>query len=144
MENYITDEKNGLEYKLVGEYYLPMIKAPDVPEIGMWGCGCPVDTSAAGRSTDRAGRRDLRYLRYLKENRRAYYTALLLSGKLFYQAAEIDRTAEDLYKRITKEIALREGITEDLKARDQLAWTGAMNNVAARAREIVMSEVICQ
>ena len=122
MENYITDEKTGLEYKLVGEYYLPMIKAPDVPEIGHWG---------------------RRYLRYLKENRRAYYTALLLSGKLFYQVAEIDRTAEDLYKRLIKEIALREGITEDLKARDQLAWTGAMNNIAERAREIVMSEVIC-
>ena len=123
MENYITDEKTGLEYKLVGEYYLPMIKAPDGPETGQWG---------------------RRYLRYLKENRRAYYTALLLSGKLFYQVAEIDRTAENLYKRLTKEIALREGITEDLKARDQLAWTGAMNNIAERAREIVMSEVICQ
>ena len=123
MENYITDEKTGLEYKLVGDYYLPMIKATDMPEIGQWG---------------------RRYLRYLKENRRAYYTALLLSGKLFYQVAEIDRTAEDLYKRLIKEIALREGITEDLKARDQLAWTGAMNNIAERAREIVMSEVICQ
>ena len=122
MENYITDEKTGLEYKLVGEYYLPMIKAPETPEIGQWG---------------------RRYLRYLKANRRAYYTALLLSGKLFYQAAEIDRTAEDLYKRLIKEIALREGITEDFKARDQMAWIGAMNNVAARAREIVMSEVIC-
>ncbi len=123
MENYITDEKTGLEYKLVGDYYLPMIKAPETPEIGVWG---------------------QKYLRYLKENRKAYYTALLLSGKLFYQAAEIDRTADDLYKRLTKEIALREGISEELKARDQLAWTGAMNNVAARAREIVMSEVICQ
>ena len=123
MENYITDEKTGLEYKLVGDFFLPMIKAPETPEIGQWG---------------------RRYLHYLKENRRAYYTALLLSGKLFYQAAEIDRTAENLYERLTKEIALREGITEDLKARDQMAWTGAMNNVAARAREIVMSEVICQ
>ena len=123
MENYITDEKTGIEYKLVGDYYLPMIKALETPEIGQWG---------------------RRYLCYLKENRRAYYTALLLSGKLFDQAAEIDRTAEELYDRLTKEIALREGITEELKARDQMAWTGAMNNVAARAREIVMSEVICQ
>lgn len=123
MENYITDEKTGLEYKLVGDFYLPMIKGPETPEIGVWG---------------------QKYLRYLKENRRAYYTALLLSGKLFYQVAEIDRTAEDLYKRLTEEIALREGVTEDLKACDQMAWTGAMNNIAARAREIVMSEVICQ
>jgi len=123
MESYITDERNGLNYKLVGDYYLPMIKAPETPEIGQWG---------------------RRYLRYLKENRRAYYTALLLSEKLFYQAAEIDRTAEGFYKCLIKEIAMREGITEDLKTRDQLAWTCAMNNVAARAREIVMSEVICQ
>ena len=122
MENYITDEKTGIEYKLVGDYYLPMIKAPETPEIGTWG---------------------RMYLRYLKENRKAYYTALLLSGKLFDQAVEIDRTADDLYNRLTKEIALREGVNEDLKARDQLAWTSAMNNVAARAREIVMSEVIC-
>ena len=123
MENYIKDERNGLDYRLVGEYYLPMIKAPETPEIGQWG---------------------RRYLRYLKENRKAYYTALLLSGKLFYQVAEIDRTADDLYKRLTKDIALRKGVNEELKARDQLAWTGAMNNVAARAREIVMSEVIFQ
>lgn len=122
MENYIKDDRNGLDYRLIGNYYLPMIKAPETPEIGQWG---------------------RRYLRYLKENRKAYYTALLLSGKLFYQAAEIDRTAENLYKRLTKEIALREGVTEELKARDHMAWTGAMNNVAARAREIVMSEVIC-
>ena len=90
MENYITDEKTGIEYELVGGYYLPMIKAPETPEIGVWG---------------------RKYLRYLKENRRAYYTALLLSGKFFDQAAEIDRTAEELYDCLTKEIALREGVT---------------------------------
>ncbi len=121
MESYITDEQNGLNYKLVGDYYLPMIKAPETPKIGIWG---------------------RKHLRYLKENRKAYYTALLISGKLFDQAVEIDRTAEELYDCLTKEIALREGVTEDLKARGQLAWTGAMNNIAARAREIVENELI--
>ena len=59
MENYITDEKTGIEYKLVGDYYLPMINAPETPEIGMWG---------------------QRYIRYLRENKKAIYTAFLISG----------------------------------------------------------------
>lgn len=121
MENYITDEKTGIKYKLVGDYYLPMIKAPDVPEIGVWG---------------------RRYLRYLKGNRKAYYTALLLSGKLFDQAAEIDRTAEGMYEQLIRDMAVREGVSEQLKAHDQMRWVGAMNNVAARAREIVINELI--
>ena len=122
MENYIKDEQNGLNYRLVGDYYLPMIKAPDVPEIGVWG---------------------QRYIRYLSENEKAIYTALFVSGKLCDIAVEIDRTADELYNRLIREMSVREGATEDLKARDQIAWTGAMNNIAERAREIVMSEVIC-
>lgn len=122
MENYITDERNGLNYRIVGDYYLPMIKALDVPEIGVWG---------------------ERYIRYLRENKKAIYTALLISGKLIDNAVEIDRTADELYNRLIREISMREGVTEELKVRDQMAWTGAMNNIAERAREIVMSEVIC-
>ena len=121
MKNYITDEKTGIEYKLVGDYYLPMIKAPETPEIGVWG---------------------RRYLRYLKGNRKAYYTALLLSGKLFDQAAEIDRTAEEVYEKLIRDIALQEGINEQLKADDQMKWISLMNNIAARAREIVENELI--
>ena len=122
MENYITDERNGLNYRIVGDYYLPMIKALDVPEIGVWG---------------------ERYIRYLRENKKAIYTALLISGKLIDNAVEIDRTADELYNRLIREISMREGVTEELKVRDQMAWTEAMNNIAERAREIVMSEVIC-
>ncbi|MBQ7670185.1 MAG: TnpV protein [Clostridia bacterium] len=122
MENYITDERSGLNYRLVGDYYLPMIKAPETPEIGIWG---------------------QRYLRYLRENKKAIYTTLFVSGKLCDNAVEIDRIADELYNRLIREIAVREGVTEELKARDQIAWTGAMNNIAERAREIVMSEVIC-
>ena len=123
MENYITDERNGLNYRLVGDYYLPMIKAPDTPDIGVWG---------------------QRYIQYLRKNKKAIYTALFLSGKLCDNAVEIDRTADELYNRLIRDIAAREGVTEELKARDQLAWVGAMNNVAERVREIVMSEVIYQ
>ena len=123
MENNITDEKTGIEYKLIGDYYLPMIKAQKTPKIGMWG---------------------QKYLRYLKENRKAYYTALLLSGKLFDQVAEIDRTAEELYDRLTKEIALREGVTEELKANDQMEWVRRMNSIRNRAEEVALSKIIYQ
>ncbi|MBQ7669252.1 MAG: TnpV protein [Clostridia bacterium] len=121
MDSYITDEKTGIEYKLVGDYYLPMIKAPETPEIGMWG---------------------QRYIRYLRENKKAIYTAFLISGKLYDHAAEIDRSAEEMYEKLIREMTERDGITEDLKARDQLAWIGAMNNIAARAREIVENKLI--
>ena len=121
MKEYIIDEKTGIEYKLVGDYYLPMIKAPDVPEIGIWG---------------------QRYIRYLKENRRAYYTALLLSGKLFDQAAAINQAAEELYNRLIKEIALREEVTEELKKRDQMEWIRSMNSIRNRVEEVITEELI--
>ena len=121
MENYITDEKTGIEYKLVGDYYLPMIKAPETPEIGAWG---------------------RRYLRYLKENKKAYYTALLLSGKLFDQAAAINQAAEELYNRLIKEIALREGVTEELKSNNQMEWVRHMNSIRNRVEEVVIEELI--
>ena len=121
MENYITDEKTGIEYKLAGDYYLPMIKAPETTDIGVWG---------------------RRYLRYLKENRKAYYTALLLSGKLFDQSVEIDSTAEELYDRLTKEIAMREEVTEELKKRNQMEWVRRMNSIRNRVEEVVAKEII--
>ena len=121
MEKHIKDEKTGIEYKLVGDYYLPMIKAPDVPEIGIWG---------------------QRYIRYLRENKKAIYTAFLISGKLFDLAAEIDRSAEEMYEKLIRDMAESEGVTEDLKARDQLAWVGAMNNIQHRVNEIKVSYLI--
>ena len=123
MENNITDEKTGIEYKLIGDYYLPMIKAQETPKIGMWG---------------------QKYLRYLKENRKAYYTVLLLSGKLFDRAAEIDYIAEELYDCLTKEIAFREGVTEKLKVNAQIEWVRRMNSIHNRAEEVVLSKIIYQ
>ena len=121
MEEYITDKKNGLGYKLVGDYYLPMIKAPDVPEIGMWG---------------------QRYIRYLRENKKAIYTAFLISGKLYDHAAEIDRSTEEMYEKLIRDMAEREGVTEKLKAQDQMEWIACMNNIKNRTTEIVNSELI--
>ncbi len=144
MERYITDERTGLKYELVGDYYL--IAGEDKPEeqhsIGIWGCGCPVDTSAAGRSTDRAGRRDQRHLRYLKEHRRVLYANLLTTGKLNGYLADVDQQAEELFARLTKQMAAAEGITEQLKVTNSMTWVGKMNHVRNRSTEIVNNEII--
>ena len=123
MEKYITDERTGLKYELVGDYYL--IAGDDEPEeerpIGIWG---------------------QRHLRYLKEHRRVRYATLLTNGELNAYLADIDRQAEELFLRLVKQMADAEGITETLKANDQMEWVGRMNNVRSRAFEIVEADII--
>ena len=124
MEKYITDERTGLKYELVGDYYL--IAGDDEPEqeqepIGVWG---------------------QRHLRYLKEHRRVRYANLLTSGELNAYLADIDRQAEELFLRLAKQMADAEGITEKLKASDQMEWVGRMNSIRNRAMEIVNAELI--
>ena len=123
MEKYITDERTGLKYELVGDYYL--IAGDDEPEedrpIGVWG---------------------QRHLRYLKEHRRVRYANLLTSGKMNAYLADIDRQAEELFLRLVKQMADAEGITETLKASDQMEWVRRMNNVRSRAFEIVEADII--
>ena len=83
---------NKITYTKQGDYLLPNLKLPEQPkvEIGIWGCGSPVETSAAGRSTDRADRRDQRHLRYIKQHHKTRYTNLLTSCKLTAYLADID------------------------------------------------------
>lgn len=122
MEKYITDERTGLKYELVGDYYL--IAGDDEPEqepIGVWG---------------------QRHLRYLKEHRRVRYANLLTSGELNAYLADIDRQAEELFLRLAKQTANAEGITEKLKASDQMEWVRQMNSIRNRAMEIVNAELI--
>ena len=124
MEKYITDERTGLKYELVGDYYL--IAGEDEPEeeqkpIGIWG---------------------QRHLRYLKNHRKVLYINLLTSGKLNTYLADIDKRTEEMFVRLVKQMAAAEGITEQLKAADQMAWVGKMNNIRNRATEIVNSEII--
>ena len=123
MEKYITDERTGLKYELVGDYYL--IAGEDKPEedqpIGVWG---------------------QRHLRYLKEHRRVRYANLLTSGELNAHLADIDRQAEALFLRLVKQMADAEGITETLKASDQMKWVRRMNSCRDRATEIVYHQVI--
>ena len=123
MDKYITDERTGLKYELVGDYYLTA--GDDEPEgdppIGIWG---------------------QRHLRYLKEHHRVHYANLLTSGELNAYLADIDRQAEELFLRLVKQMAVAEGITETLKASDQMEWVRRMNNVRSRATEIVNSDLI--
>lgn len=123
MEKYITDKRTGLKYELVGDYYL--IAENDEPEenqsIGIWG---------------------QRHFRYLKEHRRVFYANLLTSGKLNNYLAGIDRQAEQLFLRLVKQIADAEGITETLKASDQMEWVRQMNSIRNRAAEIANNELI--
>ena len=123
MEKYIYNEQNGLWYELQGDYYIPclILDKEDAQPIGMWG---------------------RKHLRYIKQHHRALYTTLLISGKLHSHLAEIDNRATEMFDRLVKQLAEREGITEQLKAQDQMAWVGAMNNIRNTAEEIVNAEVI--
>jgi len=144
MEKYIIDEKTGLKYELVGDYYF--LAGDDEPEehrpIGIWGCGCPADTSAEGRSTDRAGRRDRRHLRYLMQCKKATYTALLIESKLPDYLAVINDQAEEMLFQLVKHMAKNEGVDVALKRRDPLGYVRRMNNIRNRVEEIVDSELI--
>ena len=123
MEKYIYNEQNGLWYELQGDYYIPclVLDEEDTQPIGMWG---------------------RKHLRYIKEHRRALYTTLLISGKLNSHLVQIDNQATETFDLLVKQLAEKEGITEQLKAQDQMAWVGAMNNIRNAAEEIVNTEVI--
>ena len=110
--------------------------------VGIWGCGCPVDTSAEGRSTDRAGRRDQRHYQYLKENRPTTVSVMRMNRTLNSYLREVDEQAEEMTFQLVKQFAKQESITEELKRRDQMAWVGVMNNIRNRAEEIVLNELI--
>lgn len=83
-----------------------------------------------------------RHLRYIKEYKRLFYVNLLTNGKLNSYLADITEQAEELFFRLVKQLSEKEGITEELKSTDPMAWIGAMNNIRARAREIVYTDII--
>lgn len=121
MEKYVTDERTGLKYELIGDYYL--IAGEDEPEqepIGIWG---------------------QRHLRYLKKCHRVRYANLLTRGDLNAYLADIDLQAEKLFLRLVKQMADTEGITETLKASDQMEWVGRMYSCRDHASETVYHQV---
>ena len=123
MDKYIYDERNGLWYELQGDYYIPCLTLPTEEErpIGIWG---------------------QQHRRYLKEHKKAAYTMLLTNGKLNSYLADIDKQAEEMFSRLVKQLAEREGMTEALKAENQMLWIGRMANIRNRAMEIVNADLI--
>jgi hypothetical protein len=123
MKKHITDEKTGISYTLHGDYYLPDLKlsAEEERPIGIWG---------------------RRHLQYIRKHRKALYTGLLLDGKLNGYLADLNEQAEDMFFRLVNELAEKEGITETLKAEDQMLWVQRMNAVRETAMEIVNNDLI--
>ena len=123
MDKYIYNENNGLWYELQGDYYIPCLTIPEEGQrpIGMWG---------------------RRHLRYIREYRKGLYNSLLLSGKLNGHLADLNEQAEDMFFRLVKELAEKDGISEALKAEAQMLWVQQMNSVQATATEIVNNELI--
>ena len=122
LSKFITDERTGLKYELCGDYYI--IAGEDEPErepIGVWG---------------------QRHLNYIKKNCKPFYNKMLNEGKLYDYLLQLDRDAEEMFSRLVRQMAECEGITEQLKADNQMEWVARMNNIRQRATEIVNSELI--
>ena len=123
MDKYIYNEKNGLWYELQGDYDLPCLKLPEerTAYIGVWG---------------------QRHLRYLKQHRKGLYSELLISGKLNDYLADINEQAEEMFPRLVKQLAEKGGVTEALKAENQMLWVQKMNSIRNAAMEIVANDLI--
>ena len=121
MEQYIYDESNGLWYEREGDYYIPCLRLPEI-NIGIWG---------------------ERYLTYIREHKKLLHTKLMINGTLYTHLAEINKQAEDMFSELVNQMKTREGITEQLKAENQLEWVRRINNIRSRANEIIYNELIC-
>lgn len=123
MKKHIYDESNGLWYELIGDYYIPVLtlSSEEQRPIGKWG----------------RMHRD-----YLKEYRPILFNDLILSGQLWTYLADLNEQAQERLSVIVEQMKEAEGVTEDLKAADQMAWVGAMNSIRNRAEEIILRELI--
>ena len=122
MEKHIYDEKNGLSYTLYGDYYLPDLKLnEEEPTYGKYG---------------------MLRKQFLKEHRSAKYQYLLLSGKLTEHLNQIDQEARKQVEMLMEKMAEKQGVTEELKVQDQIAWVRMMNNIKASVEEIVLKNMV--
>ena len=122
LAKFITDERTGLKYELCGDYYI--IAGEDEPErepIGVWG---------------------QRHLEYIKHHRKGFYTSLVIGGELNRYLADINKQAEEMFDTLISQYKTAEGITEQLKADNQMEWVGRMNNIRQRVTEIVNTDLI--
>ena len=123
MKKHIYDESNGLWYELIGDYYIPALtlSSDEQRPIGKWG----------------RMHRD-----YIKEHRPILFNDLVLSDQLWTYLADLNEQAQECLSLIVEQMKVSEGITEELKAADQMAWIGAMNSIRNRAEEIILREMI--
>ena len=123
MKKHIYDESNGLWYELIGDYYIPVLtlSSEEQRPIGKWG----------------RMHRD-----YLKEHRPILFNDLILSGRLWTYLADLNEQAKERLSLIIEQMKASEGVTEELKAADQMGWVEAMNSIRNRAEEIVLHEMI--
>lgn len=121
LKDTIYDSKNGLTYKREGDYYIPDLEIPKPAQIGIWG---------------------MRRHDYLKNHRRVIYYAMQMKETLNPHLEEVDRAANEMCDRLIKQFATAEGITEELKATNQMEWVSRMNNIRDRVWEIVFNELI--
>ena len=122
MKKQIYDEKNGMSYTLHGDYYLPdLVLREEEPTYGKYG---------------------MLRKQFLKEHRSAGYQYLLLTGKLNEHLNQIDQEAREQVETLMKQMTEKQGVTEELKAQDQMEWVRLMNNIKASAEEIVLKNMI--
>ena len=114
-------EKMGGTYRQEGDYLLPNIGVPESPQIGIWG---------------------QRRLQYLRTNERVLYTTMLIGDTLKVHLEEVDKSAEEMFNQLIVQLKAQEGVTEELKANDQVEWVQRMNNIRNRAAESVYKELI--
>ena len=122
LKKHIYDEKNGLDYILIGDYYFPVLRLPEETRpIGRWG---------------------RMHREYLEQYYTARYSYLLLSGKLWTYLADLNEQARERMECMITQMKAAEGVTEELKARDSMAWVGAMSNIHSQVEEIILREMI--
>ena len=114
-------DRLGGTYRQEGDYLLPNVKAPESPAIGIW---------------------DQRRLQYLRTNKKALYTTMLMADTLKAHLEEVDKSAEEMFDQLTMQLKAQEGVTEELKANNQLEWVQRMNSIRNRVAEIVCKDLI--
>ena len=138
MEKYIYDPTNGWWYELVGDYYIPCIHSEDPTTKPHF------DTAETHTEAQPVGTWGMRHLTYLRTHSPSAYREFLRNGKLNSYLAQINDSAQAMFDRLIIQLAKSQGITEELKAQDEMEWVRAMNSIRHTAEEIVLSEVIYQ
>lgn len=123
MKKHIYDESNGLWYELIGDYYIPVLtlSSEEQRPIGKWG---------------------RMHREYLREHCPILFNDLILSGQLWTYLADLNEQAQECLSLIVEQMKISEGVTEELKAANQMIWVRAMNSIRNRAEEIVLREMI--